>query len=168
MSTDPLPPPPPPVDPPQIDPAITFTLLDPELPLALFPVRLEARFLPENQPTEIVVRVFPDDIHVDAHELELAVAEIELAGVYWETIWRGGCGRRGRGPRMACRRARRESGDLRRSEEPAGGRAADKTDSGWPALEAAARAAGAQTSRGVVARQSQADARPLVRFRRSR
>ena len=69
MSTDPLPPPPPPVDPPQIDPAIRFTLLDPELPLALFPVRLEARFLPENQPTEIVVRVFPDEIHVDAHDL---------------------------------------------------------------------------------------------------
>ena len=43
------------------DPALPFSLLDEGLPLALFPVRLEARFLPDGDPTEIVVRVFPDE-----------------------------------------------------------------------------------------------------------
>ena len=51
----------PPIEPPDL-PDITFAFDVRVLPLALFPVRLEARFLPDNNPTEIVVRVFPDEI----------------------------------------------------------------------------------------------------------
>ncbi len=78
----------PPIDPPELNPAFAFSVLDDELPLALFPVRLEARFLPDDDPSEIVVRVFPDEIHVDAHTTGFTKAERELARGYWEWIWR--------------------------------------------------------------------------------
>jgi hypothetical protein len=77
-----------PVDFPDFTHAFAFAALDEALPLALFPVRLEARFLPDAAPTEIVVRVFPDEIHVDSHVAGLTAAELALARAYWETIWR--------------------------------------------------------------------------------
>ena len=61
---------------PTTGPADAFADLDGNLPLALFPVRLEARFLPDADPTEIVVRVFPDDIHADAHDPEIGRAHV--------------------------------------------------------------------------------------------
>ncbi len=48
--------------------ATAFESLDRELPLALLPVRLEARYLPRVTPTHLVVRIFPDEIHADGHE----------------------------------------------------------------------------------------------------
>ena len=78
----------PPIDPPDISPAVWFEALDDELPLALLPVRLEARFLPDGNPTEIVVRVFPDEIHVDSHVAAFTETELELARRYWEWVWR--------------------------------------------------------------------------------
>ena len=74
--------------PSQPGPGFAFDVLDDELPLVLFPVRLEARFLPVDEPTEIVVRVFPDVIHVDSHVPGLTPTELKLAATYWESIWR--------------------------------------------------------------------------------
>ena len=71
-------------------PAGLFADLDGELPLALFPVRLEARFLPDADPDEIVVRVFPDEIHADAHDPAFTDAELALAQGYWDWLWRVG------------------------------------------------------------------------------
>ncbi|MFD0507024.1 hypothetical protein ACFQ0G_38215 [Streptomyces chiangmaiensis] len=43
--------------------------LDPEVPLALLPVRLETRLRPDEQGTDrLLVRLFPDDIHIEQHE----------------------------------------------------------------------------------------------------
>jgi hypothetical protein len=78
----------PPIQPPQIPPGLSFEALDDELPLALLPVRLEARFLPAGAATEIVVRVFPDEIHVDSHSVGLTATERKLAARYWESIRR--------------------------------------------------------------------------------
>jgi hypothetical protein len=51
------------------------------VPVALLPVRLEARFFADG--TEMRVRIYPDQIHVDAHEPELTTAERDAAMVYW-------------------------------------------------------------------------------------
>jgi len=77
----------------EIDPEVIAAGLDPELPVALLPVRLEVRFLPDRpgvEPTELVVRVFPDAFHVDAHDPALMAVEVQLGHRYWEEVWRGG------------------------------------------------------------------------------
>ena len=45
-----------------------LSLLDPELPLILFPVRIETRFV-RGTPTDVLrVRLYPDQVHVDTFE----------------------------------------------------------------------------------------------------
>ena len=56
-------------------------------------MRLEVRFLPDRpgvDPTELVVRIFPDAVHVDTHDPALMATEVELGHRYWEEVWRGG------------------------------------------------------------------------------
>ncbi len=65
----------------QIDSARTSTLpasgadplgnLDSALPIVMLPVRLETRF----QGSQLLIRVYPDDIHLDSHEPELTADE---------------------------------------------------------------------------------------------
>jgi hypothetical protein len=61
-----------------------------DLPLLLLPVRLEAIFPEVDGRTELWLRVYPDDIHVDAHELELTEAEHDAGERYWREIWAAG------------------------------------------------------------------------------
>lgn len=51
-------------------------------PVALLPVRLEARFF--DNARELRVRVYPDQIHVDAHEPRLTAAERDAGIAYWQ------------------------------------------------------------------------------------
>ena len=47
------------------------------MPVALLPVRLETRYVgPPDAPTELRVRVYPDQIHVDAHQPALTDGEV--------------------------------------------------------------------------------------------
>lgn len=58
-------------------------------PIVLLPVRLETRF---EGPTKLKVRVFPDDVHIDAFDARLTPAELRAAEAYWrkpgDASWR--------------------------------------------------------------------------------
>lgn len=65
-------------------------LLDEAVPLALFPVRLEARFVypqPDAPYPELLIRVYPDLVHADGHTLALTAREIALGTTFWNRWW---------------------------------------------------------------------------------
>ena len=70
--------------------ALDFKLLVKELngniPLVLFPVRIETRFVsrPVTESDELWIRIFPDDIHTDSHEKDLTAEEISAGEAYWK------------------------------------------------------------------------------------
>src|SRR6187200_533064 len=53
-------------------------------PVALFPVRIETRF---DSPTKLRVRIFPDQLHIDAHDPALTDDEFEAGKWYWTQRW---------------------------------------------------------------------------------
>ncbi len=59
-------------------------LIDADLPLVLLPVRLETRFFG----SQLRVRVYPDDLHIDTHEPELTEAELQWGRHFYELLWR--------------------------------------------------------------------------------
>lgn len=61
-------------------------------PIVLLPVRIETRFIATTGP-ELWVRIYPDDIHVDAHEPGLTAAEAQWGRHFWEQLWRAGTDR---------------------------------------------------------------------------
>ncbi|GAB3960424.1 hypothetical protein GCM10027614_82260 [Micromonospora vulcania] len=67
--------------------AATIGDLDQGVPLVLLPVRLETRYDTDPASTRLRIRVYPDDIHLDAHEPELTDAEAEAGRAYWRACW---------------------------------------------------------------------------------
>ena len=63
-------------------------------PLLLLPVRLETRFLParSGSGTELRVRVYPDDVHIDTHEPGLTEEEERWGKHFWEQASGGATG----------------------------------------------------------------------------
>ena len=61
-----------------------------DLPLTLLPVRLETRFSRGRAGAELLVRIYPDQLHQDTHEPELTDAEVEWGRHFWEQRWRAG------------------------------------------------------------------------------
>ena len=70
------------------------TLLEPmpesAVPLLLFPVSLETRFVNDDGADELLVRIRPDDLTVDMHEARLTQREVTWGHRYWEQVWRAG------------------------------------------------------------------------------
>lgn len=66
--------------------------LVPGTPVLLLPVRLETRFRSQN--TELLVRVYPDDVHQDTHEPELTAQEEAWGRDFWTRVFNAGPGRR--------------------------------------------------------------------------
>jgi hypothetical protein len=61
--------------------------LDDRLPFLLLPVRLETRFMDVDGGKELWVRIFPDDIAIHTHELELTADEVADGQSYWRERW---------------------------------------------------------------------------------
>jgi len=59
-------------------------------PALLLPVRIETRFELEGPQPELWVRVFPDQISIDAHDPRLTEAEVSAGRRYWRALWRAG------------------------------------------------------------------------------
>lgn len=75
---------------PSANPAIPAQpLCSGQVPLVLLPVRLETRFVPaaDGVGTDLLVRVFPDKIHVDTHHPELTTDERTSGIEYWRQDW---------------------------------------------------------------------------------
>jgi hypothetical protein len=68
--------------------------VDPAVPLALLPVRLETRFTPlrADGRRDLLVRVYPDTLHADTHEPALIADEITAGRHFWEQTWWAGQG----------------------------------------------------------------------------
>jgi hypothetical protein len=58
-----------------------------EVPLVLFPVQLQTRFVTRDGAAQLLVRVYPDEVHVYSHEARLTGAEAQWGRAYWELIW---------------------------------------------------------------------------------
>jgi hypothetical protein len=70
-----------------------ITGLKTDVPIALLPVRLETRFqrpAPDQPPSELLIRIYPDDIHQDTHELGLTDDEEKWGQHFWRETWRAG------------------------------------------------------------------------------
>jgi hypothetical protein len=62
-----------------------------DLPLALFPVRLETRFFQlDTGWTDLHVRVYPDKVHLDSHDPALTADEVVWGQRCWTLQWQAG------------------------------------------------------------------------------
>src|SRR6185436_19319373 len=72
-------------------PELQVELTASDVPLALLPVRLETRFATlADGARELRVRVYPDKVHIDAHDPALTAEERAWGQRFWELHWRAG------------------------------------------------------------------------------
>jgi hypothetical protein len=63
--------------------------IDPQIPITLLPVRIETRFAGAAAAPKLLIRLFPDAVHVDRFDPRLTSAEISAGQRYWTSL-RGG------------------------------------------------------------------------------
>lgn len=102
------------------DEATAVTALDAQTPVAMLPVRIETRFAADQR--SLAIRIYPDQIHLDAHEPELTDDEREGGQWYWQQRW----------PATATPRWRRRRGRPSRGGSAPGARATWPTPSARP------------------------------------
>ncbi len=73
-----------------------------ELPLLLFPVRIETRYDPPrlDGSRDLLIRVYPDEVHQDTHSAGLTPDEQVAGKEFWTEVWAAGQAEAGR-PRRA-------------------------------------------------------------------
>jgi hypothetical protein len=62
-------------------------LPDAGLPVALLPVQVQTRYVTRGGKPQLLVRVYPDELHVDAHEPRLTAAEVAWGKKAWQLAW---------------------------------------------------------------------------------
>jgi hypothetical protein len=55
-----------------------------DVPIAMLPVRLETRFVAAATGTNLLVRIYPDDIGQDSHRRELTQSEVNWGNAFWQ------------------------------------------------------------------------------------
>jgi hypothetical protein len=65
-------------------PGDAFRMVPSTLPILLLPVRLETRWKMSPQARELLVRIYPDEIHSDTFERELTDSEATWGDRFWE------------------------------------------------------------------------------------
>jgi hypothetical protein len=60
-----------------------FKQMKATVPIALLPVRLETRFFLNDPVDQLCIRIYPDQVHIDNHFLELLPEEHRLGKEYW-------------------------------------------------------------------------------------
>jgi hypothetical protein len=73
-------------------PVVGLPPLTARAPAALLPVRLETRMRREEDGVHLLLRVYPDQLHLHTHEPELTAAERAAGIEYWDTMWGLGVG----------------------------------------------------------------------------
>lgn len=71
------------------EPAVDLGRLRADIPLVLFPVRIETRVAPAEQGSELLLRIYPDTIHGSSHDPLLTQEELDAGIVYWRRAWSG-------------------------------------------------------------------------------
>ena len=57
------------------------------LPIALLPVQVQTRYVTRAGKPQLLVRVYPDELHLDAHEPRLSAAEVAWGKKAWQLAW---------------------------------------------------------------------------------
>jgi hypothetical protein len=65
---------------------------DPQIPITLLPVRIETRFDGTPAAPRLLVRLYPDDAHVDHHDPRLTSGELSAGKRYWTSLRSGAAG----------------------------------------------------------------------------
>ena len=146
----------------------------------LLPVRLETRFVTDAAGPALLVRIYPDEIHVDSHRAQLSDAEVAAGTVYAQQISAAGgdveaqrvafedlAGRVGRTPSPVCRFGS-PRGRCRRRTTPSTRWAPAACRSGGRCAWLPRERRGGQRDRRGGARRSPARARRRRRHRRVR
>jgi len=81
--------------------ALLGTFPTADVPAVLLPARVETRFVTTAGRAELLVRIYPDEVHVDSHEPELTTDEVAWGRMFWEQVWRAGTGEPGAATRQA-------------------------------------------------------------------
>jgi len=63
--------------------------IDPRIPITMLPVRIETRFAGPPASPRLLVRMYPDDVHVDHHDPRLTRSEVAAGKRYWTNVRSG-------------------------------------------------------------------------------
>ena len=66
--------------------------IDPKIPITMLPVRIETRFAGTPAAPRLLVRLYPDDAHIDHHDRRLTKGEVLAGKRYWTSIRTGTAG----------------------------------------------------------------------------